>query len=261
MNFQTLRGLFVRSVFCAAGATLLLLTVGSAPIRAQSSPKKVVVRGTVRDESSGRPLSGARVEFNGLNRRMLTDDGGEFEFVGIPIGSHVFWADQYGYFAVETTLEVGGEVPMSVEVPLPPQPVMLDGVNVVLSRLSMMETRLRSRQRASGRSMQVFEQDRLMRSASPDMGRFLFTEAFLQRARCPGNLLGSVCVRRRGRTLEPRVVIDERPVFGGIDFLATYEPHELYLLEVCSQGLSIHAYTHYFMERMARKPRHLLPFC
>lgn len=54
--------------------------------------------------------------------------------------------------------------------------------------------------------------------------------------------------------------IDEAPLIGGIDFFAAYEPHELYLLEVCSQGLEIHAYTHRFRERMARKPKHLFPF-
>lgn len=98
-----------------------------------------------------------------------------------------------------------------------------------------------------------------MRSAAFDMAEFLYLEASLYPAPCRRGRLGSACVLRRGQPIEPRVYIDEAPVAGGLEQLATYQPHDLYLVEVYSLGLEIRAYTHMFMERMARRPMVLIP--
>jgi hypothetical protein len=55
------------------------------------------------------------------------------------------------------------------------------------------------------------------------------------------------------------VYIDEALLVGGLLQLETYRPHELYLVEVYSSGSEIRAYTHHFVERMARTPQALIP--
>jgi hypothetical protein len=146
-----------------------------------------------------------------------------------------------------------------VQIGLEPKPVMLDGISVVADRIELMQRRLTSRRRAFAQASRAFEQDRLMRSAAFDMAEFLYLEASLAPAPCGRGRLGSACVLRRGQSIEPRVYIDEAPVLGGLEQLASYQPHDLYLVEVYSLGLEIRAYTHMFMERMARRPMPLIP--
>ena len=156
------------------------------------------------------------------------------------------------------TQTVGSECsPRSIDLELSPLPVMLDGLTVVADRLKLMETRLRFRRRAVAVSSRAFEQERLLRSPATNMVHFLSLEASVSSVRCART--GTLCVVRRGQTVEPTVYIDEALLIGGLDFLTTYMPHELHLVEVYSQGLVIRAYTHQFMERMARHPIVLTP--
>ena len=89
--------------------------------------------------------------------------------------------------------------------------------------------------------------------------QFLETEGSLHLVGCAARGGTGACVMRRGRATEPRVYIDEAPIIGGIDVLATFLPCELYLVEVYSAGLEIRAYTHWYMERMAGRPGMLFP--
>jgi hypothetical protein len=122
-----------------------------------------------------------------------------------------------------------------------------------------MDQRLRARRNATPVAVRSFEQDRLVRSASRDFLEFLTLEAFLHTQPCGGRSFSSQCVIRRGRLVAPRVYIDEVPIMGGLDHLASYQPYDLYLVEVYSSGQEIRAYTHLFMDRMARREIALLP--
>ena len=79
------------------------------------------------------------------------------------------------------------------------------------------------------------------------------------RVPCAGLAMAVSCITRRGAARAPKVYIDEAPVIGGLDQLALYKPHELYLLEVYAGGSEIRAYTHQFMDRMARRTQALIP--
>lgn len=217
------------------------------------------VQGVVRDADSGTPVAGARVRLQELRRGILSDERGRFEFENVPVGIQVLSVDQYGYSSLEATFDTGTGGDVTIDMELPPLPVMLDGVTVVADRLALMNRRLTNRRRAFASSSRAFEQGRLVRSTATDMRDFLQTEALLTEVACPEPSFGSVCVLRRGRAVEPRVYIDEAPVIGGADMLATYRPYDLYLVEIFSQGLEIRAYTHMFMERMARRPMVLIP--
>jgi hypothetical protein len=227
---------------------------------AEGSDLTGLFRGVVRDEVSGMPLEGARVRLVDLARGTLTDSVGAFVIAEVPTGLHVVTAEQYGFDGLGISIDVTRELLPPFEIRLNPRPVMLDGLTVVADRLAEIKGRLQSRRRAVPSSTRAFEQDRLLRTGAVDMVEFLQFDASLMVVPCGMGVRSSRCLIRRGRVVEPRVYIDEMPAFGALDQLESYRPHELYLVEVYSRGQEIRAYTHRFMERMARRPMALIPF-
>lgn len=243
---------------------------GSSPIVGQVAPEprtestlpgvaSRLVTGTIRDANTQSALPGARIRIDELRRGTLSDDFGRFMIDDVEPGLHVITVERYGYASAEGTIDTRPESGAVLEIELLPKPVMLDGLTVVTDRLELMEARLSSRRNAVPYSSRAFDQDRLVRSSARDMLDFLAVDASLSPVRCGAGRIGSWCVVRRGRPVEPRVYIDEAPVIGGLDQLQSYQPHDLYLIEVYSLGQEIRAYTHQFMERMARRPVALIP--
>ncbi len=225
------------------------------PVAAQES---VVVEGVVRDALTEAPLPGARLRFEGIRGGVLAGDYGSFRFAEVPGESVLLLVEQYGYESLWLSFDASAlEGPLLVE--LTPRPVMLDGLEVVSERLATAKEQLDLRQKAVAVQSRAFDQQRLFRSASPNMGLFFLQEGQLQSVPCGRRSFASFCVWRRGRVIEPVVYIDEAPMIGGFEMLATYRPWELYRVEVYSQGQEIRAYTHNFMERMARRTEHLVP--
>jgi hypothetical protein len=245
-----------------APAPVVAAVVGAepaAPLSSQWQGEPHIVRGVVRDAVNGSPLPRARLRFDELNRGTLADDAGRFEFAGILAGVHVLTVEQYGYSPIATNVDVSGEAPTSMDIELTPRPVMLDGLTVVADRLALMETRLVRRRSAATVSSRAFEQERLVRSPATDLLDFLRLDAAVPLTACPVGRPGGWCVARRGEPVEPTLYIDEELVFGGLQELATYRPHDFHLIEVYSFGEEIRAYTHRFMERVAEEPIALFP--
>jgi hypothetical protein len=238
---------------------LACMVASPCVVWAQEKPGTVVLRGEVRDAERGTPLPGARIRIDRLRRGTLADDAGAFEFERVPNGVHVLTVEHYGYAPIEATVDATPESVPVFRLVLTPLPVMLDGLTVVADRLELMESRLTNRRRAVAVSTRAFGVERLQRSASSNVLDFLAIEASLAGTPCARNNTGRWCVWRRGQIIEPRVYIDEAPAVAGIDQLSTYRTYDLYLVEVYSQGQEIRAYTHQFMERMARRPVHLIP--
>jgi hypothetical protein len=67
------------------------------------------------------------------------------------------------------------------------------------------------------------------------------------------------CVFVRGRVTEPVVYVDEARMIGGLEYLKSVLPHELYMIEVYGSGRHIRAYTTRFMERAAQSRLAPLP--
>ena len=276
-KFRYVRTMLSPLLFPVEGSSLraclliwLAVTGGSDPIagqvagepRTESTPAGVasrLVTGTIRDANTQSALPGARIRIDELRRGTLSDDFGRFMIDDVEPGLHVITVERYGYASAEGTIDTRPESGAVLEIELLPMPVMLDGLSVVTDRLELMETRLRSRRNAVPYSSRAFGQDRLVRSPARDMLDFLVVDASLSPVRCGAGRLGNWCVVRRGRPVEPRVYIDEAPVIGGLDQLQSYQPHDLYLIEVYSLGQEIRAYTHQFVERMARRPVALIP--
>jgi hypothetical protein len=248
-----------RSTWVGLGVCVLVLV---APASAQVEPvpevDRTVVRGTVVDAISGTPLPNTVVRLVEERRGVLTDSLGRFGIVDVPVGQHTIEIRQYGYEAVGAVIVVvAGFLPLDVE--LAPGPVALEGFTVIADRLALMNERLESRRNATPVSVQALDQMRLARSAARNMIDFLRDESFIEPTPCSVRGGSGACVWWRGTAIRPTVYIDEAPAIGGYDELATYGPSDLYLVEVYSSGGEIRAYTHNFMERMARRPMPLIP--
>lgn len=251
------RGFAVAPWWLALAATAL--SGAWHPVVAQDRPSQGALAGVVVDAVSGAPIPGALVVIDDERLAVLTDSLGAFDFGWLEGGPVTLVARRYGYViqGMAAVLPAGGA--LNVEIPLPPEAVLLDGFEVVAERLQTMDQRLRSRRNATPVSVRSFEQSRLVRSSSRDFLEFLRIEASLHTEPCGRRSFSSQCVLRRGRLVAPRVYIDEAPILGGLDHLASYQPYDLYLVEVYSSGQEIRAYTHQFMDRMARREIALLP--
>lgn len=229
-------------------AALLL----AAPLTAQQPTS---VRGVVVDALSGDPVAGALVRRVDGRGGTVADSLGRFAVSAGRDGVLQLALYQYGYQERIVTLEAG---PLA-RVELDPGPLALQGLTVVAERIATMEERFASRRNAAAFSARAVGAERLMNTSARDVLELLTLEAFLMPAAC-GMRGTSACVVRRGRVIEPRVYIDEGLAVGGLDQLATYRPHELFLVEVLAAGSEIRAYTHQFMERAALRPVQLIPF-
>ncbi len=242
-----------------AGVLALVSLPGLALAQERDVGEEGALAGTVVDALSERPIVEALVILEGGGRAVLTDEEGRFDFGPLEPGEISVTVRRYGYETQGADFYLpGGEI-TRLEVPLPPKAVLVDGLSVVTERLETMEQRITSRRRATPMSHQAFEQGRLVRTSARDVLEMLDLESALPIQPCGRRSFGSACVLRRGRLVEPRVFVDEMPVIGGLQQLATYRPYDLYLVEVYGRGLEVRVYTHQFMERMARRPVALMP--
>lgn len=272
------------------GLSRFILAMALGPVSASTlfaqqedpAPVLVTLRGVVLDEVTGAPVAAAAVYLEGENYGALTDTLGAFRIDGVPADSQTVVATQFGYWEIAADVDVP-EAGAIIEIGLKPRPILLDGVTAVADNIDTMVRRLRTRRRSLPYQTRAFDQERLLRSASPSVLDFLWRETNLSRRPCPfgvgvtyagwrpGRRLGawnlpsqvpgalaSYCIWRRGRVISPRVYIDEVPAIRGLDALENYSTTQIYELEVYSQGAEIRAYTYAFMQRMARKPRALL---
>ena len=213
----------------------------------------------MQDALSEQPIADALVILEGDRKAVLTDEEGRFDFGFLEPGEVSITIRRYGYQTQGADFFLPGGEATHLEVPLPPMAVLVDGLNVVTERLETMDQRITSRRRATPMAAQAFEQGRLVRTPARDVLEMLDLESALPIQPCGRRSFGGACVLRRGRLVEPRVFVDEMPVIGGLEQLATYRPYDLYLVEVYGRGLEVRLYTHQFMERMARRPVALMP--
>lgn len=233
-------------------SALLAATLGAQETREQER----VLTGVVIDELTREPIPGAAVLMEGHRGGVITDSLGRFTLRGFAAGPQELNVRQFGYLEI-TALVLPPELPhVLVEIPLAPAPIRLDGVTAVVEHLETIKQRLESRRRATALDVRTFDQERLLRSGAPSVLEFLLRNPAINPVPC--RRIGW-CVYRRGRVISPKIYIDEAPAIGGFDQLASYNPQDLYALEIYSRGLQIRAYTYGFMERMARRPMALIP--
>jgi hypothetical protein len=208
----------------------------------------------VIDGASERVIPSARVRLLEADQAALTDADGRHLFANLVAGEYYLSVEQYGFSPVALILQVApgkGEV----QIALQPQALEIEGIEVVAERIAAFERQLRRRRNAAPVATRVYEQERLLHSAAFDMVEFLEADPAVRIADCGAYY----CVLRRGRLLEPKIFIDEVPIYRGLDQLRFYQPSELHMVEVFAGGTEVRAYTKRFMERMVKRPMALLP--
>ena len=246
-------------------ALVLLLATPLAAQRPLRDPDaRTTLSGVVVDALRGDALPNSMVLLADEKRGMLTDSLGRFSFPDTQFGPQLLAVKQYGYEEVNLDLDLlEGHGPVRVE--LRPRPIALEGFAVVADNLAAMYRQITNRRNAYGHSARAISQASLTASSARSVIDLLQTRGGLQLRQCgslragPGGSAAGQCVLRRGRSVLPRVYIDEVRIIGGLEFLAMFRPYELYLVEVYSSGLEVRAYTHWFVERRAERPLQLWP--
>jgi len=231
----------------------LLATLQPAIAHAQdtrgSDGGKVVISGTVVDRSTGVPMSGVFVAIESLNLTVFSDREGRFATRAITTGTWTLTAGQLGFKLWRQDWVVAPGM-AAIEIRMEPDPIMLEGIQVVSDGI-------KRRRNATAVSVRAYSADQLTFGASFDARQFISTRLMV--ARCPSSAWGTDCVWRRGSMIEPRVYIDEIPLIGGFDFLGLYNTSELYLIEIYDSGSQIRVYTKAFAERLAMGRERLWP--
>lgn len=222
---------------------LLAMALAAAPAPGQEpeSGGPFALTGTVVDDT-GRPLLGAFVSFEDSEWGSLTGESGRFEIPDVTAGTVALTVELLGYETLRWTGAVRADSPLTLT--LAPRPILLEGLNVVTSRFE-------SRRKAAPTSVRWFDRSDLATSFEYDVLDFVASRAGLSRVPCRGAWTDE-CFMIRGRAVAPSVWIDEAPVIGGMDYLRTFRPHELYMVEVYAGGRQIRAYTPQFMEQAAK---------
>jgi len=231
------------------GLGALLVAVLTANALAQEvEGRSFELVGTVTDES-GRPLVGAFVSPADSDWGSLTGEDGRFVLRRVTPGTVTLRAELIGYETLVWSGNVSEGRPVALR--MVAQPILLEGLNVVTDRFE-------SRRRGIATSVRWYDHDDLATSTMPTALDFVAMRAGLARVRCNGRMTDQ-CILVRGRVAEPVVYVDEFPVVGGMEYLETLQPHELYMVEVYGGGRHIRAYTPQFMERAAERRLRPIP--
>jgi hypothetical protein len=226
----------------------VLLVLLSAPgLLAQERDTPAVsgdFHGVVLDSESGHPVHGVEVYLPDRTIGYLTREDGRFRIPDIPAGALYVEVRRIGYADLDLRLDLEDSFP-EVEIHLPPNPVVLEGFEVVVDRFER-------RRRSAPTSIRVVRESELKTAPAMSAADMVFERVATRATPCPAHFHQRWCVRVRGRPVVPVVYIDESPALGGVEQLATYRPQDFYMVEVYGSGRHVRAYTHHFMERAAR---------
>ncbi len=117
----------VRSAMCAAAVLLALAALPASPLAAQTA----VIRGTVTDSASRRPLQGALVILIETNQRASTSATGEYRFENVAPGTYLVRVQMIGFSPSERRVAVAAGDDVSVDFGLRLQAINLQDVVVV----------------------------------------------------------------------------------------------------------------------------------
>lgn len=142
---------------------LVLCLVATDPADGQDTTFVRLI-GEVRDVTTERRVSNARVTVVELSRARLTDRNGFFAFDSVPTGKWTFEVSAFGY---ETSVDTSVIAPRNaLIVRLNPSPVEVEGLYV-----SVLE-RLARRRLAAPSAVIAWDREDLAQAIAPDVGSF-----------------------------------------------------------------------------------------
>lgn len=233
-------------------AALLGPLPSMAQVAEEGEPDRIVFHGQVLNGTTGQPVAGAAVYLPDPNLGYFTRENGAFRIPDLPRGHYTVEVERLGYVTLAVELELT-DSSIRVDFELEPQPVILEGLEVVVDRFER-------RRRGAATSVRVLDEDRLRTSSAWDALEAVQHATGFYPVPCPRHYREWDCIISRGRPVPPSVYIDEAPAVGGLNQLAIYQPHDFYLVEIYARGRHIRAYTHGFMERAARMRLSPIPF-
>lgn len=243
----------------------LLFLAEAGPASAQDR-ESVDVAGLVADAGTGAPISGAVISLDGTRLQALTNEDGRFVLRGIPRGEHRWIIARLGYVTWEQALAV--EHLDQLRIGLMPRPVALEAITVTVDRLE-------ARRKLAPVGVYTATREVLRTSPATDAADLAESRMHWMPAGCPagGGGAGSpggqggvpdesslvdpasrqgmrigLCIRSRGRIVQPRIYLDERPVPYAL--LLAYAADEIYEIDYFGGGATaeIRLYTRHFLE-------------
>ena len=252
------RGLVAAALAALAGG----LPEGASAQQGTLAP--VTFTGQVIDTYWGEPVDGAVVRLAGTRRSDgtvilgSTDEAGHFSIPDVPPGPSQVLVSRIGYADLVQVLDI--REGQFVEIAVIPKPVVLEGIEVYVDRLT-------SRLRELPFLANTF--DELALRFAPDLNiaqylhsqpGFEFVPCFEDSSRTGVFAQQRDCIRTRGTTPQrPRIFIDDAPAFGGVQELATLPTSEIYRVELIRGCGQIRVYTVTYVEGTSINPRPLPP--
>jgi outer membrane cobalamin receptor len=114
----------------------LLIATAASRLPAQS-----LVRGTVREGATGRPLASASVRLAGTSHQTAADAAGGFALRGIPAGSYQLTVRHLGFAPEARPITLAGGDTLNVDVSLNPAAIPLSDIVVTPSRFGVADER------------------------------------------------------------------------------------------------------------------------
>lgn len=199
-------------------------------------------------------MPGVFIWLPSLNRGVTTDSTGAFVLPRVPTGPHLIHVEETGY----------GRQYLPIVATPPWEPIVIEmrPDDAVLRGLPLAERELRIRRNRYLGVVTAFDTERLRSLEVESTWKVVQSFSYADVVPCSGtglsrltNMpLGAWCIRNRGETIAPIVCIDGRLRLAGLDALQRYRPHEFASLEIFGmRGATIRAYTHRYMEWLARR--------
>ena len=234
-------------IVCLGFIAVALLARDGAAQKTAKQP--ITLSGTVVNPA-GTPLVGAFVSVSGAPLGSLTDASGRFSLPDVASGKVSLTVSQLGYhtLTVDSTAVAG----MPVTLTMSPRPTLLHGLRVVANRF-------KQRRESTAFSVREWGRRELVMSPDNNMRAFMQGTMGLSLVPCPASAISDICIYRQNYMFQPTVYINEVPVLGGLDYLESYSPSDLYMIESYGHGAEIRAYTMGFMARAAKTNLHPIP--
>ncbi len=219
----------------------------------------LTVTGRVVHARTRDPMAGIYVWVPSVEEGAASDSAGEFRIPEIPTGPLLLQVEHTGF---------GRQyIPLVVTPPWRPIVIEMEPDLEVLAGLPAAERDLRIRRNRFRGVVKHFDGERLLSLEVETAWKVVQAFTFANVVACQGSgldsltgiPLGAWCVQVGQRVIAPIVCLDDRLRLGGLDVLQDYRPHELAGLEMFGTlGITIRAYTHGYMETMARRDQRSL---
>lgn len=230
--------------------TSVLLAVTWFVMSGGAPPQEhVSIRGTVVDADSGAPLQGVLVTAPLADIQVLTDSAGAFTITLLRDRSYELVAEDMGYVPARFTLGPEAEA-ASTALVLRPVPGTLSG-------LVVLEDRLRQRRRRRSGQVRLVEHDSLL--VSTELNAYGLVERAVPGARACDRQIENLCVLGGARERAIRICIDDQRPPAGASALTSYDPSDLWLVEIYDRGRSVRVYSRWFVNRIAGSQQGLIP--